>query len=261
MDDLARFNKERWEELSAANVDYARPMLDLDAESARQVVDPFSVMGEVQGKDVLCLASGGGQQSVAFGLLGARVTVLDFSENQLERDRQALAHYGLQARLVQGDMRDLSVFGTDAFDLVWHAFSINFVPDCRPVFDQVVKVLRPGGLYRMEWHNPFTMDMDECEWTGAGYPIKHPYVDGAFNATNTYWVIQNESDETPRRIEGPREFNHRLSTVINGLIGRGFVLMGLWEELTKDPDAEPGTWEHYKAFAPPWLTIWARYQP
>jgi ubiquinone/menaquinone biosynthesis C-methylase UbiE len=260
MDDLARFNKERWEELSAANVDYARPMLDLDAESARQVVDPFGVMGEVQGKDVLCLASGGGQQSVAFGLLGARVTVLDFSENQLDHDRRALAHYGLLARLVQGDMRDLSVFGTDAFDLVWHAFSINFVPDCRPVFDQVAQVLRPGGLYRMEWHNPFSMDTDESDWTGKGYLIKHHYVDGEIQFSNPNWDF-SDVDGTTRSVEGPREFNHTLSTVVNGLIGRGFVLIGLWEELTNDPDAAPGTWEHYKAIVPPWLTIWARYQP
>lgn len=261
MDDIARHNKERWEELSAASVDYARPMLDLNAESARQFVDPYGAMGEVKGKDVLCLASGGGQQSAAFALLGANVTVLDFSENQLAHDRTALAHYGLQARLVQGDMRDLSVFGEDAFDLVWHAFSINFVPESGPVFDQVVRVLRPGGLYRIEWHNPFTMDMDEHEWTGSGYLVKHPYADGAFDAVHTHWNVRRADDPTPRRVEGPREFNHRLSTVVNGLIGRGFVLLGLWEELTQDPDAEPGSWEHYKAFVPPWLTIWARYQP
>ena len=41
--------------------------------------------------DVLCLAAGGGQQSVAFALLGANVTVFDLSETQLEHDRLAAA--------------------------------------------------------------------------------------------------------------------------------------------------------------------------
>jgi len=32
MDDLARFNKERWEALAQADIEYSRPVLDLDAE-------------------------------------------------------------------------------------------------------------------------------------------------------------------------------------------------------------------------------------
>ena len=35
---------------------------------------------------VLCLACGGGQQSVALALLNANVTVFDLSEGQLDRD-------------------------------------------------------------------------------------------------------------------------------------------------------------------------------
>ncbi len=53
------------------------------------------ILKDVAGKKVLCLASGGGPDSVAFGLLGATVTVLDLSDVQLERDRQAAEHHGL----------------------------------------------------------------------------------------------------------------------------------------------------------------------
>ena len=45
-------------------------------------------------KDVLCLAAGGGQQSAVFGLLGARVTVIDFTQGQLDGDITAAKHYG-----------------------------------------------------------------------------------------------------------------------------------------------------------------------
>ena len=38
-------------------------------------------------------------------------------------------------------------------------------------------------------------------------------------------------------------------------------LLGVWEESSGDPAAEPGTWEHLKAVAPPWLTFWAIYRP
>ncbi len=69
---------------------------------------PANILCDVDGADVLCLASGGGQQSAVFGLLGAQVTVVDFSEKQLEGDRKAAAHYGFEVTTIQADMRDLS---------------------------------------------------------------------------------------------------------------------------------------------------------
>ncbi|MCB0015858.1 MAG: class I SAM-dependent methyltransferase, partial [Anaerolineales bacterium] len=110
MDELTQFNQERWNALVEAGIQYGQPLLDLTPDSARTMVDDCGVMAPVGGKDVLCLASGGGQQSPAFALLGARVTVVDFAEKQLAQDALALAHYGLTGRLEQGDMRDLSRF-------------------------------------------------------------------------------------------------------------------------------------------------------
>ena len=178
MDELTQFNQERWNALVEAGIQYGQPLLDLTPESARTMVDDCGVMAPVGGKDVLCLASGGGQQSPAFALLGARVTVVDFAEKQLAQDALALAHYGLTGRLEQGDMRDLSRFADNSFDLVWHAFSLNFIPDPLPVFDEVRRVLRPGGQYRLQHHNPLAMDADEERWDGYGYPVRTPQIQG-----------------------------------------------------------------------------------
>ena len=142
LDDLARFNQERWDDLARSGVEYARPYLDMDKDAARDLVDPDGFIGDVRGLDILCLAAGGGQQTAAFGLLGANVTCIDLSDEQLERDRIAADHYGLEIKTVQGDMRDLSMFGEAAFDVVWHGHSLNFVPDARTVFGQVRRVLK-----------------------------------------------------------------------------------------------------------------------
>jgi len=75
MDDVAKYNKERWEELAKANVIFSRPWLDLDKKTARKMIDPYGMIDEIAGKDILCLAGGGGQQSAAFALLGAIVTL------------------------------------------------------------------------------------------------------------------------------------------------------------------------------------------
>ncbi len=108
MDEIAQFNIKRWEALVKAEAPFASPYLALDADNAREHIDPYGLLGDLRGKEVLCLAAGGGSQSAAFALLGANVTVFDLSEAQLECDRQAAKHYGVSVVTLQGDMRDLS---------------------------------------------------------------------------------------------------------------------------------------------------------
>jgi SAM-dependent methyltransferase len=259
-DDIARYNKERWEALARAYVPYSRPALDLNAHSAREMVDPHGFIRGFVGKDVLCLAGGGGQQSAAFGLLGANVTVLDLSQTQLQRDCEAAAHYGLSIRAEQGDMRNLSRFGQHSFDVVWHAHSITFVPDVDTVFGEVARVLRPGGLYHVSCNNPFFVGMDERDWNGSSYPVRQTYADGEVEFVDPYWDIGYD-DGTSTRVKGPREFRHTLSTLVNGMTQRGFILLGLWEDTGDDPSAKPGTWKHLKSIAPPYLEFWTYYRP
>lgn len=85
------------------------------------------------GAEVLCLASGGGQQSPVLAAAGARVTVLDNSPSQLEQDRRVAEREGLALRLVEGDMADLSVFTDSSFDLIFHPVSNVFAADVRPI--------------------------------------------------------------------------------------------------------------------------------
>ncbi|MCH7802206.1 MAG: class I SAM-dependent methyltransferase [Chloroflexi bacterium] len=260
MDEIARFNKERWEELAMAGIEYSRPFLNLDEVSARNVIDVEGRLGDVKDKEALCLAAGGGQQSAAFGLMGAKVTVLDLSETQLERDREAANHYGLEIETYQGDMRDLSRFAPDSFDIVWQAHSINFVPDVREVFRQVARVLKENGIYRLHCTNPFTHSIIDDKWNGKGYELKDAYVDGEIKYPDPHWDVKGYDGEN-HRIVGPREFRHTLSTLVNGLIENGFTLNGLWEDTSDQPNPEPGSWEHFKSVAAPWITFLSTYRP
>ena len=263
MDDVARYNVERWQALVEANALFTRPALHLDAASARELVDPEGRLGELAGKRVLCLAGGGGQQSAAFALLGARVTVVDLSEAQLQRDREAAAHYQVEIETAQGDMRDLSGFDDATFDIVWQAYSLNFVPDARAVFREVARVLRHGGVYYFHCANPFFCGLGTKDWNGEGYLLRQPYVDGAeVSYADEAWVYDRGGRQGDP-ILGPREYRHTLSTLISGLVDRGFVLLQVSDDkdLYPDPDAEPGTWSHFTAVAPPWLAFWAAYRP
>jgi len=260
MDEINRTNRERWNALAQANVEWSRPWLECTPEEARRQIGRHGVLSNVSGKRVLCLASGGGQDSVAFGLLGADVTVLDLSDVQLERDRQAAVHHGLRVTTHQGDMRDLSIFPAGCFDVVWQVYSLNFCPSVEPVFREVARVLKPGGIYFLQFANPFSHAVDDEAWDGEAYPLNRPYIDGE-DLTRYYphWDV-TQLDGSSVRLPGPHEFRHSLSTVMNTLVGNDFVFLGLWEWMRGDENPEPGTWPHFTQVAPPWFDTFWRLQ-
>lgn len=261
MDEIANYNQARWKALVEANALFTRPRLNLDAASAQNLLDSEGRLGDVAGKDVLCLACGGGQQSAAFAVLGANVTVFDLSEEQLERDIEAARHYKTQIKTVQGDMRNLACFESESFDIVYQPYSLNFVPDAAQVFREVSKVLRKGGLYWFVCANPFLMGMRQDDWNGQGYILKEPYLSGSeITYEDQDWVYDKASCAA---IQNPIEYRHTLSELINGLINSGFVIIQVLDknDINADLLAEPASWDHFVAFAPPWLGFLVSYRP
>ena len=247
LDEIADINQQHWERMVDEGCGYTIPWLDLDLDNIRRYVRgelspvpetliemyPARLLEDVAGKDVLCLASGGGQQSAVFGLLGAHVTVADLTGGQLAGDRKAAAHYGYPVTTYQADMRDLFRLKDDAYDLVWQAPSLSYVPEVRPVFAQVRRVLRPGGTYRTEFNNPATQFVDMDAWDGTGYRITVPY------------AVRRLGDSIPA------DYRHFLQEIFNGLIAEGFAI----REVLESPHhfqpldgLEPGTWDHWLSF-------------
>ena len=258
MDELAVYNRERWNALVGAGVQYAQPWLDLTPELARQRLDKYGWLGAVASKDVLCLANGGGQQSAAFAMLGAYTTVFDLSDAQLDKDRLAAAQLGLSIRIEQGDMRDLSRFADNAFDWVWQAYSINFVPDPERVFEEVRRVLRTGGRYTLDFSNPHRFSIPKDTWVPeVGYGLALPYRNGEINGDNNMWDVE-QPDGTWIKVLGPREFNHTWSKLVNALAERNFMIQHCSEWMRDDPNPEVGSWIHYTQIMPPYISYWMR---
>jgi SAM-dependent methyltransferase len=181
-----------------------------------------------QGLNLLGLACGGGQQGPVFSALGANVTIFDNSPAQLERDRHVAAREGLAIRTVEGDMRDLSTFADEAFDLVFHPVSNVFCPEVRPVWREAFRVLRHGGLLLAGFANPiyymFGTHADEQKTLQVRYAI--PYSD----------LNDLEPGELDICIEEgiPLEFGHSLTDLIAGQTDAGFLITGFYEDICPD---------------------------
>jgi len=186
---------------------------------------PTDWLGDVHGKQVLCLASGGGQQGPILAAAGAEVTVFDNSDEQLNRDRQMATEYHLSLKTVQGNMQDLSCFPDSSFDLIVHPVSNCFIDDILPVWKECYRVLRAPGRLLSGFNNPFfyTVDLEEAEKTGH-CEIKHalPYSDLKSLPPQE---IQRYIDENI-----PFEFGHTLANQIGGQIAAGFLIAGFYED-------------------------------
>jgi SAM-dependent methyltransferase len=171
------------------------------------------------GADVLCLASGGGQQGPVLAAAGATVTVLDNSPRQLAQDRMVAGRDGLELTTVLGDMRDLSAFAGASFDLVFHPVSNVFCPELAPVWRECFRVLRPGGSLLAGFMNPdvFIFDADASENRGE-LIVRHalPYSD----LTN----LSAEERERLWGLDAPVEYSHTLTEQIGGQLDAGFVI-------------------------------------
>jgi len=246
--------------MARAGALFTRPFLNLTPKAARAWIDPDRRLPDVSGTRILCLASGGGRQSACFGVLGAEVTVLDLAEEVLAGDRAAAAHYGFRLRVEQGDMRDLSRFGPGEFEIIYQPYSINFVPEARAVFGGVARILRAGGTYAVMCANPYALSIATSDWTGEGYLLRYPYVEGlAHQYTDEPWVYSEGS--VPVEIPVGRHYRHTLATIINGLAEHGFIIEHLAEETRPIEGTTPGDWDHLVATIPPWLTFWTRSTP
>ena len=263
-------NEKTWDELARKGVLCSQPKLGLTPEAAKKYINKHAFYEEdLAGKHVLCLACGGGQQSIGFALLGAQVTVVDFSDEQLAKDKWVSDEYGIPIRIVKSDMRDLSFCQDEEFDIVYQPYSINYIPGVEEVFNEVVRVLKPHGLYDLMFHNPYAHGSwkDGCWgkewqqeelWQGKGYPIWQPYKDGhPIKTSDPNWNFTNPDDEEVS-IQSPQEYRHTMSTILNGLISRGLEILIFKEETGLNYESKPGTWEHYKSCMPPWIYVLSR---
>ena len=178
---------------------------------------PHAWFGELAGKQVLGLASGGGQQIPIFSALGARCTVLDYSPRQCESERLVAEREGYQVTVVQGDMTRPLPFEDEAFDLIFHPVSNCYVEEVRPIFRECYRVLKQGGLFLGGYDTGINYAFDDDEERITYSLPFNPLKDEALYEASLRndWGIQ---------------FSHTLEEQLGGQLQAGFRLTDLYED-------------------------------
>lgn len=187
-------------------------------------VVPQSWFPSLNGCETLMLASGGGQQTPIMAAAGAKVTVVDLSEKQLEQDRHVADREGLEIRTVQASMDDLSGLEDDSFDLVIQPCSNCFAPDLAPVWAEIARVSRPNAILMVGFCSPLIYMFDERLPESGKLEVRYslPYSD--------LECLNSERLQELRDEEEPFMFGHTLTQQIGGQLRAGFHVTEMFED-------------------------------
>jgi len=242
LDAYSQYNRKAWDDQVAKGNPWTQPVSPEQVQAARRgdwslvltptIPVPREWYPPLIGAEVLCLASGGGQQGPLLAAAGAHVTVIDNSPAQLANDQKVAERDGLDLVTVLGDMRDLSVFPDDHFDLIFHPVSNVFIPDVLPVWREAFRVLHKGGVLLAGFNNPvlYLFDFERLDLGELVVAHSLPYSD-----------VSDLPEEKLRKLENdgsPYEWSHSLDEQIGGQLAAGFVLTGLYEDI--DPTSVLG---------------------
>lgn len=112
------------------------------------------LIGHVDGKRVLELGAGGGQNAVSLAKHGAHVIVVDPSHRRLERVRRLCDDEEVRVEVHQSDLAELAFVRADAIDVVVSVFALASVIDLDRVFRQVHRVLRREAAFVFSLPHP-----------------------------------------------------------------------------------------------------------
>ena len=176
---------------------------------------PHAWFGELKGKKVLGLASGGGQQMPIFAALGAECTVLDYSEKQLESERLVAQREGYTIKIIRSDMTKPLPFDDESFDLIFHPVSNCYVKEVKPIFKECARILKKGGILLSGLDN------------GVNYLVN----DDETMIVNTMPFDPLRNEDQRKQLEESdcgMQFSHTIEEQIGGQLEAGLVLTSIY---------------------------------
>lgn len=153
-----------------------------------------------------------------FAALGAKCTVIDYSEEQIKSERMVAEREHYPIEIIRGDITKPLPFEDDYFDIIFHPVANCYVEEVKPIWRECYRVCKRSGILLAGMDNGinFLFDGDDEKQVVNSLP---------FNPLkNPKQMKQLERDE-----DGV-QFSHTLDEQIGGQLEAGFRLTDLYED-------------------------------
>lgn len=240
-------NQWAWDNLAQQGSGFARPATNEDFQHPERVINPFGwIPGPVAGKQVLCLAAGGGKHGPIFASQQADVTVVDISETMLRLDREIARREKVPLKTINTSMNNLSALGSGIFDIVLQPVSTCYVKNIRAVYREVARVIKTGGIYISQHKQPISLQAAAKPSANGAYNIQEPY----YRSGPLPSVTNSEHREA-----NTKEFLHTLEAILGGMCAQGFSINDVKEPKHADPLAIQGSFQERCIYVPPYIAV------
>ena len=237
MNEYHRANRDRWNfgaETWAAMHD-RRGTWRIAHMQPEQVFLPqeMDLIGDAKGKDVCVLGSGDNLAVFAFAGMGARVTSVDISVEQLAVAERRAHELGLTIEFVESDVADLGCLEDASFDIVYTGGHVAvWVSDLRTYYREAIRILRRKGLFLINEYHPFRrIWKDQASSLEVGFS----YFD---NGPHEYTASRDVLDEAPGEVK-QFEFHWTVSEYLRAVIEQGVDLIR-FEEIGDEAEGWEG---------------------
>jgi len=245
-------NRAAWNRMALGKSRFAQVATDDECRQPLATLDGRGWLpASVSGMNVLCLAAGGGWQSILYASAGANVTVVDLSPEMLRQDAREAERRQLSVRIIEASMDDLSMLDEAGFDIVHQPVSTCYIPDVKKVYAEVARVLRDGGIYISQHKQPASLQIVERDRHDR-YVLGVPYYHQG--------PLPPVGDDSYRE-PGAVEFLHRWEDLVGGLCRAGLVIEDLREPRRGNDKVAPGHFGHRGLFVAPYVRLKARRLP
>ena len=116
------------------------------AELTQMVELAERLLGSLQGRNALDVATGGGHTALAFARAGAHVTATDLTPEMLSAAQTFVQAEGFESVVFHAARAEVLPFAAETFDLVTCRIAAHHFAGPQKFVQEAARVLRPGGL-------------------------------------------------------------------------------------------------------------------
>ncbi|MFM1651440.1 class I SAM-dependent methyltransferase [Brevibacillus sp. B_LB10_24] len=184
--------------------------------------EELRLLGDVENKRVLDIGCGSGHSLQYMALRKAgELWGLDLSSTQIETARQLLQDKTPQLRLFASPMEADPGLPHGYFDIVYSIFALGWTVNLHKTFNNIWNYLKPGGVFVFSWEHPLYNRVeyqDDSSIFHKSYLQEGPYYHEKWPAP----AVMHQ---------------YKLSTYVNELIGTGFQIEKVIEEVSIPDDS------------------------
>ena len=180
----------------------------------------LSLLGSVEGKDILDLGCGFGKTSRALIDLGARkVTAIDSSERMLAKARNEYGHGRIEyMRLPLEELDRIE----SSFDVAYSSLTFHYIADFRKLLNDIRRLLKDGSMLLFSQEHPISTS----DYEGGFSPDGSSY---------TFSSYQKEGKRVSRWfVDGVTTYHRTFGTIANTLIRNGYSIDTVLEPKPSD---------------------------